>query len=102
MIRLTNPSGDDWVARLLCRQEGREWTRWVGVNGDRSQAEAERIVRIHVNTPRRVRSGMACEISGLDICRMWEWRARQITEKAPDHFRAEVAGWQRNSERQAV
>ncbi len=92
--RLTTPCGDDWLVRLTCRRDGKTWMRWVGVNASSDREAAIRAAKIHVNTPRRVFEGHGCEIVDVEICRMHEWRARQLGDGAPMQYAAEVGHWQ--------
>ena len=93
-MRITVPSGDDWVVRARCSGEGRKWTRWIGLSATLPEDKAMALARLHINTPRRVESGRACRIIDMEIARMHEWRARSLVEQAPEHFQREVDSWQ--------
>ena len=92
--RITDPTGDDWIVRLRCRAEGRQWTVWRGVNGQTEREAALKAAIGSVNTPKRVHCGRAADIYDVEIHRMFEWRARQLAAAAPEHFAREIGGWQ--------
>ena len=92
--RVTDPCGDDWIVQVRCRWEDRTWTRTIGVNAATTRESAIAHAQHHINTPRRIHDGMACEIEVVDVCRMWEWKARQLAKAAPEAMRQEVGAWQ--------
>ncbi len=51
----------------------------------------------HVNSPRRVAAGKACEILDVSAKRMHELAARKVVAGAPDARLAEVDSWQHGS-----
>ena len=95
MLRITDPSGDDWIVhvRFRDRRSGAMERRWLGVNGTTPESAIPRTVRNHISPPRWTKVTGGRELIDMEYARMSVWRARQLVEGAPPQYVGEVRHW---------
>ena len=89
-LRITVPSGDDWVVHYRLRRDGETVSRVLGISGSSTKEEALHTARRHINPLRTRLNGTAWEILDETCVRMYEWRARKIAAGGSQRIQQQV------------
>ena len=89
-MRITTPSGDDWVVHYRLRRNGKTINRVLGISGGSTKEQALTTARWHINPLRARLNGTAWEILDETCVRMYEWRARRIAATGSQRIQQQV------------